>query len=595
MGAELDELTENRRDWREQEMILEQWVAEVESARAAFFLPDMRSPSDAEFVSKLSVRNLSRLGELSPTPTAYPRPPAGSAASYDSDFVPAGPGPPESQQTPCPVGTLGSVPVSSVGSFVPHPGLRASPLHAVRAGRSGGGSQAPPEPPLPDPELTPRPPSAAASGDDPLQDSFVPHPALSVPDHTLQSDADCGAHLLQDVGQGPPVDSFVPHPGLAVPSCTFPLPEGGPAEDPHGPPPWLSPGARVQVWSDTHLTWLDAVVGEAFSSPTHRDGFLVPAGTVKVVSASGVKWVLPERAPQLLRQPPPSGLHGAAASSCSSAGPRPVVPRFSAGDAVQVWSESRRAWLSGVVREAFALPSRRDGYFIPAGTLKVTSAAGEKWILPEHVAEALIPAASAPPSPSAGSAHGAAPPAASSGAPFARGDRLQVWSESRRAWLDATVLEAFAAESTVDGFAVPAGALKVRSAAGDKWVMPADAGRLLRQATASAGAAAGATRSLDSRLELVLRDPRELERSPLGGRRYNCPGGEGLPRDRVSWALEGLARQFDVRLDLEGDHVAAIWSRMDAMGVEGADYVSKAQFCDLSRALIAELHSSMAR
>ncbi|CAE7383270.1 unnamed protein product [Symbiodinium natans] len=65
--------------------------------------------------------------------------------------------------------------------------------------------------------------------------------------------------------------------------------------------------------------------------------------------------------------------------------------------------------------------------------------------------------------------------------PFQKGDQLQVWSNSKNSWRDGQVLEAFPAACEAEGFAVPAGTVKVSFDAGTvKWVMPAQAASLLR-------------------------------------------------------------------------------------------------------------------
>lgn len=62
------------------------------------------------------------------------------------------------------------------------------------------------------------------------------------------------------------------------------------------------PGEKVQVWSNTKGTWMDGVVQQVFVVPTLAEGFSVAAGTVKVVSGAGVKWVAPESIATMLRK-----------------------------------------------------------------------------------------------------------------------------------------------------------------------------------------------------------------------------------------------------------------------------------------------------
>lgn len=64
---------------------------------------------------------------------------------------------------------------------------------------------------------------------------------------------------------------------------------------------------------------------------------------------------------------------------------------------------------------------------------------------------------------------------------FARGEALQVWSNSKGLWLDGVVEELFAEACEAEGYSVPAGTLKVRSSAGVKWVMAGQAPGVLRR------------------------------------------------------------------------------------------------------------------
>lgn len=65
---------------------------------------------------------------------------------------------------------------------------------------------------------------------------------------------------------------------------------------------------------------------------------------------------------------------------------------------------------------------------------------------------------------------------------FAKGEQLQVWSDSKKSWLDGVVAEAFAVAQQAEGFAVPAGTLKVSYGSGTvKWIMPGQASTLLRR------------------------------------------------------------------------------------------------------------------
>lgn len=117
------------------------------------------------------------------------------------------------------------------------------------------------------------------------------------------------------------------------------------------------------------------------------------------------------------------------------------------------------------------MPCTRGFYGI-TGTLKVSSAAGLKWVPPEQVDTILRPLGSI-----VGSSEFQFP--------LTKGDAVQVWSESKKAWLDANILEVFRESCKIDGFSVPAGTVKVSSAAGQKWIMPENLHDLLREAKPS--------------------------------------------------------------------------------------------------------------
>jgi len=62
---------------------------------------------------------------------------------------------------------------------------------------------------------------------------------------------------------------------------------------------------------------------------------------------------------------------------------------FSQGEAVQVWSASQNAWLEGHVERVYEESCKEDSFTVPAGVVKVSSAAGVKYVRSEHVATTL--------------------------------------------------------------------------------------------------------------------------------------------------------------------------------------------------------------
>lgn len=59
------------------------------------------------------------------------------------------------------------------------------------------------------------------------------------------------------------------------------------------------------------------------------------------------------------------------------------------GDVVQVWSNSSRAWYEGTVEEVYQRDCVSEGYQVQAGTVKVISNAGPKYVMPGEVGSTL--------------------------------------------------------------------------------------------------------------------------------------------------------------------------------------------------------------
>lgn len=95
-------------------------------------------------------------------------------------------------------------------------------------------------------------------------------------------------------------------------------------------------GERVEVWSESRKCWLEAKVEAVFLALTHTEGYDVPAGSIKVVSLAGVKWVLPENVDRVLRkanatqrethQPGIEAVRSATSSSSLGSGSVPTRP-----------------------------------------------------------------------------------------------------------------------------------------------------------------------------------------------------------------------------------------------------------------------------
>eukprot|EP00929_Paragymnodinium_shiwhaense_P031217 TRINITY_DN17543_c0_g2_i1.p1 TRINITY_DN17543_c0_g2~~TRINITY_DN17543_c0_g2_i1.p1 ORF type:complete len:628 (+),score=129.23 TRINITY_DN17543_c0_g2_i1:141-2024(+) len=194
------------------------------------------------------------------------------------------------------------------------------------------------------------------------------------------------------------------------------------------------------------------------------------------------------------------------------------VPLFAckAGDRLEVFSQSAQTWLVAVVaqvdgtiitvdyadrRRHVDLASPDAGVIVRAGVHSLGSR-------PELLSAALQgPQRTKPASGYAQDAQGAAtsavvgprssaqavPAAAAVAAqeasaavalPFAQGERVQVWSASRRSWLDGTILEAYVRRTTTEeGYCVDPGTVMVVFGGNRKWILPHQVHDLLRKLT----------------------------------------------------------------------------------------------------------------
>lgn len=68
---------------------------------------------------------------------------------------------------------------------------------------------------------------------------------------------------------------------------------------------------------------------------------------------------------------------------------------------------------------------------------------------------------------------------------YSKGDKVEVWSDSKKKWFPATVQKIFSGQELWDKYMVPAGAIQVESPAGLKFVRPDQTNVLLRKYTGS--------------------------------------------------------------------------------------------------------------
>merc|ERR1719469_1136989 len=61
-------------------------------------------------------------------------------------------------------------------------------------------------------------------------------------------------------------------------------------------------GEHVMVLTDDEKEWKDAAVTAFFPNECESEGYRIPAGTVKVSYALGVKWVMPKNMSKTLRR-----------------------------------------------------------------------------------------------------------------------------------------------------------------------------------------------------------------------------------------------------------------------------------------------------
>lgn len=78
--------------------------------------------------------------------------------------------------------------------------------------------------------------------------------------------------------------------------------EARPEDLPHFDAMQYCIGAQVEVWSNGRQCWLSAKVENIWLEDTVAEGFSVAAGTVKVTSEAGVKWIVPENVSVHLRK-----------------------------------------------------------------------------------------------------------------------------------------------------------------------------------------------------------------------------------------------------------------------------------------------------
>mmetsp|Transcript_95339 Transcript_95339/g.199437 ORF Transcript_95339/g.199437 Transcript_95339/m.199437 type:complete len:567 (-) Transcript_95339:146-1846(-) len=250
-----------------QEMILEQFIVEAESARAAFHCKSFQSVTDAEFLPHLS-------------------------GDRPSDMGPGG-------------ASLRSI------SELPQPAEETVPFQEGGATSSSPATAGPPEA-----ASARRPPASTASeksGGYPVQ--FPVKHGMSLAASTQAPGSSLPSALAAELAEVPRQSvgrtrSSMDHGGShdEVPSSAASLHKATPPTDTaqqeaqRKATGGYATGDRVQVYSNSKKEWLNAVVLEAFETRREADGYSVPVGTLKVSSMAGIKWIRQDQVVSTVRK-----------------------------------------------------------------------------------------------------------------------------------------------------------------------------------------------------------------------------------------------------------------------------------------------------
>lgn len=245
----------------------------------------------------------------------------------------------------------------------------------------------------------------------------------------------------------------------------------------------LKPGDRVEVFSESQGRWLPATVEAVFAEATTENGYTIPAGCVRVKSASGSKYVPAEHMSTTLRKIKPcpdETIMRKPSCNSSDLSSRRTSGGFSflslasvqSGDKVEVFSNSQRMWLPAEVEEKYERDTLENGRKIPAGCLRIKSSAGSKYVPAEMIETVLR-----------------GPPP--EGLPWRfetlrPGDKVEVYSNSKGQWLPGEVEEVYHRDILQGTQTIPAGCIRVRSSAGMKCIPADKLAEMLRPAKGTA-------------------------------------------------------------------------------------------------------------
>lgn len=262
----------------------------------------------------------------------------------------------------------------------------------------------------------------------------------------------------------------------------------------------LKPGDTVEVFSESQGRWLHAIVEAVFTEAAIEQGRSVPAGCVRVKSASGSKYVPAEHMNTTVRAIKNCSKDIAEIERQSSGISRRTsgssilsLASVKSGDKVQVFSNSHRTWLPAEVEEKYEKDTIEKGRTIPAGCLRVKSSAGSKYVPAEMIESVLrsLPMQDLlrPPPPPGTVISPASSPGAGLPSRYETlrpGDEVEVYSNSQGQWLPGVVEEVYQRDTLQGVQKIPAGCIRIKSSAGIKYIPADKRAEMLRPGKASA-------------------------------------------------------------------------------------------------------------
>jgi len=128
-------------------------------------------------------------------------------------------------------------------------------------------------------------------------------------------------------------------------------------------------GDRLQVWNSSEEAWVDGIVEKVYTNANVTEGCDTPVGSIRVSYSAGMRLVMPDEVCDILR--PPRAFH---------------LDALVKGAPVEVWSNSQKAWQSGIIEQVFEHQGvDSSGFIVAAGTVKVTFGESMKFIPAEQV------------------------------------------------------------------------------------------------------------------------------------------------------------------------------------------------------------------